>query len=135
MAVVALVEPLAVPELMAYTGTIVRVSQDYDGLGWVRYDSAFRRQAALSGNKKWSVINGRLFMMNFSGRSAGTQRCELCFATSHTKRDCAQSGNPDPDLGERLKRLESAVIAMAKPTRPVPVIPRVFRPSGEACRK
>ena len=48
MAVVASVEPLAVPELMVYMGTIVRVSQDYDGLGWVRYDSAFR----------WSVING-----------------------------------------------------------------------------
>ena len=75
--------------------------------------------------------------MNFSGRSAGTRRCELCFATSHSERDCAQSGNPDPGLGERLKSLESAVIAMAKPARPVPVpvSPRVFRPSGEACRK
>ena len=137
VAVVAPVEPLAVPELMAYMGTIVRVSQDYDGLGWVRYDSAFRRQAALSGNKKWSVINGTLFTMNFSGRSAGTRRCELCFATSHSERDCAQSGNPDPGLGERLKSLESAVIAMAKPARPVPVpvSPRAFRPSGEACRK
>ena len=117
VAVVAPVEPLSVSELMAYMGTIVRVSQDYDGLGWVRYDSAFRRQAALSGNKKWSVINGTLFTMNFSGRSAGTRRCELCFATSQIERDCAQSGNPDPDLG------------------PVPIIPRVFRPSGEACRK
>ena len=104
--------------MMAYMGTIVRVSQDYDGLGWVRYDSAFRLQAALSGNKKWSVINGTLFTMNFSGRSAGTRRCELCFAMLQIERDCAQSGNPDPDLG------------------PVPIIPRVFRSSsGEACRK
>ncbi len=37
------------PELMAYMGFIVQVSQDDEGLGWVRYDSAFRRQAALAG--------------------------------------------------------------------------------------
>ena len=103
----------------------------------MRYDSAFRRQAALLGNRKWSVINGTLFTMNFSGRSAGTRRCELCFATSHSERDCAQSGNPDPDVGERLKSLETAVIAMARPPTPRPslVSTRVPRLSGEACWK
>ena len=40
-------EPHTVPELMAYIGIIIRVSQDYEGLGWVRYDLAFRQQAAL----------------------------------------------------------------------------------------
>ena len=95
-------------------GIIVRVSQDYEGLGWVRYDSAFRRQAALSGNKKWSVVNGTPFTMNFSGRAAGTNRCELCFATSHNERERAQSGNPDP------RSLETTVITMAKPPIPRP---------------
>lgn len=46
-----------VPELMAYLVTITRVSQDFSGLGWVRYDAAFRRQAAITGNRKWSQIN------------------------------------------------------------------------------
>lgn len=49
VAVLAPADLLAVPELMAYMGTIVRMSQDYEGLGWVRYDLVFRRQAALSG--------------------------------------------------------------------------------------
>ena len=114
MAVVAPSEPHTEPELMAYTGVIVRVSQDYEGRGWVRYNSAFRHQAALSGNRNWSIINGTLFTMNFSGRSAGTGQHQLCFATSHSERYCTQSGNPDPDVGERLKSLETAASNMAQ---------------------
>lgn len=53
----------AVPELMAYMVTITRVSKDYSGLAWVRYDSAFRRQAAITKNRKWSQINPSLYSM------------------------------------------------------------------------
>ena len=53
-AVLELAEPMVVPKLMAYIGMVVQMDQDYEGLGWVRYNSAFRRQAAPSGNKKWS---------------------------------------------------------------------------------
>ena len=127
-------EPHTVPELMAYMGIIIRVSQDYDGLGWVWYDLAFRRQAALSGNKKWSVVNSTLFMMKLSGRAAGAKQCELCFATSHNERECAQSGNPDPDLNERLRSLETVMITMVK-SPPGLDNGRAMRPSGEACRK
>ena len=45
IAVLAKHELALVPELMAYMGLIIRVSQDYECLGCVRYDSAFRRQA------------------------------------------------------------------------------------------
>lgn len=48
----ALQAPQLIPELMAYLATIVRVSQDYTGLAWVRYDTAFHRQAALTGNTR-----------------------------------------------------------------------------------
>ena len=68
MAVLAPADPMMVPELMAYMGMVVRMAQDYEGLGWVRYHFAFRRQAVLSGNKKWLVVNSTLFTMNFSGR-------------------------------------------------------------------
>ena len=34
--------PEAIPELMAYMSTIVRVSQDFSGLAWVHYDAGFR---------------------------------------------------------------------------------------------
>ena len=120
VAVLAPCEPQTVPELMAYMSTIVRVSQDYEGLGWVMYNLALRRQAALSGNSKWSVINGTLFTMNFSSRrAAGPRRCELCFATPHNEQECAQSGNSDPDIRERLKSQETAVIAMARLNNPM----------------
>ena len=137
VAVLAPAEPMVVPELMAYMGMVVRMAQDYEGLGWVRYDSAFRRQAALSGNKKWSVVNSTLFTMNFSGRSSGTRRCELCYATSHSEGECAQRGDPDPDVCQRLQSLESVVLAMAKPSmpQPSPASARLQRPSGEVCRK
>ena len=114
VAVLAPSEPQAVPELMAYLNLIVRASQDYEGLGCVRYDSAFRRQAALTGNKKWSAINSTLYAMNFSARKVGTRRCELCFTTSHAEQDCAQRGSADPGVSDRLRYLESAVIAMVR---------------------
>ena len=49
--------PEAIPELMAYMAMIVRSSQDFKDLAWLRYDVGFRRQAALTKNRKWSQIN------------------------------------------------------------------------------
>lgn len=37
----ALQAPQLIPKLMAYLNIIARVSQDYTGLAWVRYDAAF----------------------------------------------------------------------------------------------
>ena len=67
--------------------TIVQMSQDFSGLAWVRYDTAFRRQAALTRNDQWSVINSTLYMMclKFKGVASTTKRCELCFASTHTE--------------------------------------------------
>ncbi len=135
VAVLAPTEPRVIPELMAYMGLIVRVSQDYEGLGWVRYDSAFRRQAALTGNKRWSVINSTLFAMNFSGRASGVKRCELCFATSHSEQECAQRGEADPDMGSWLKTLEGALISLARQTPAGRSQPSSSQPGNEVCRK
>ena len=127
--------PHLIPEFMAYMATIVRVSQDYAGLAWVRYDAAFRRQAALTGNTRWSVINSTLYTISFTGMAAVTKRCELCFATGHTERECAQRGDTDPDMRDRLKAIESAVLAMAGKQEPPKVVPPPPpRPSGEPCR-
>lgn len=35
--------PTYVPEFLAYQSTIIKCYRDYDGLGWVQYDRAFRR--------------------------------------------------------------------------------------------
>lgn len=128
--------PHLVPELMAYMATIVRVSQDFSGLAWVRYDAAFRRQAALTKNDRWSAINSTLYTMCFTGMASSTKRCELCFATTHSEQECAQRGDPDPGMKDRLKAIETAVLAMANKRDPVgrQVQPAVV-PSGEPCRK
>ena len=128
--------PQLIPELMAYLATIVRVSQDYSGLAWVRYDAAFRRQAALTGNTRWSVINSTLYTMCFTGMATVTKRCELCFATSHSEQECAQRGDPDPGMKDRLRAIESAVLALtgARSERPKQP-PQQLKPSGEICRK
>lgn len=75
------VYPEAIPELMAYAAAIIRVSQDFAGLAWQRYDSGFCRQAAITGNRQWSRINATLYTMCFTGKALAIARCELCFAT------------------------------------------------------
>lgn len=129
-------DPSLIPELMAYMAMIVRASQDYDGLAWVRYDAGFRRQAAMTGNKRWSAINSTLYTVCFTGAAKPTKRCELCCATTHTEKECAQQGDPDPGMRDRLKTLETAILAMARPPATQP--PRQGggprRTSGEVCR-
>ena len=51
--------------------------------------------------------------MCYTGVAASTARCELCFATSHTERECAQCGDPNPGMKNRLKAIETAILAMS----------------------
>lgn len=118
MSVRALPAPYLIPELMVYMATIVRVSQDFSGLAWVRYDAAFRRQAALTHNDRWSVINSTLYTMCFTGMASSTQRCELCFASTHTEQECAQRGNPGSGMKDRLKALENSRVGDDQQTGP-----------------
>jgi len=90
----------AIPELIVYMAFIIRVSQEYEGLGWFRYNSAFRWQAVLSRNKRWSVINSTLFSMNSTVRPLAVRHCKLCFATTHSERDRAQYEEPRPRCGQ-----------------------------------
>ena len=45
--------PEMLPELMAYLSTIVKVSQEFIGLAWVRYDVGFRQQAVATRSQRW----------------------------------------------------------------------------------
>jgi hypothetical protein len=133
VAVRATPAPHMIPELMAYQVTIVRVSQDYLGLAWVRYDAAFRRQAALTGNVKWSEVNSTLTpCASRAWRHASMKRCELCLATTDTEKEFAQGGDSDQEMGDRLKALETAVLAIAKDGREQPIH---HKPNNEPCRK
>lgn len=114
--VMAVKNPADIPELMAYMVAIIRASEDYSGLAWVRYDAAYRRQAAANGNRKWSRINPSLFALCFTGKAQATRRCDLCLAVSHTTSECSLTAGADPDLPTRLKAVEAAVVAFAVPS-------------------
>lgn len=106
--------PEAVPELMSYMVSIVRASEDYDGLAWVRYDAAYRRQAAANRNSKWSQINRSLFLLCFTGKAQVAKRCDLCLSASHQTTECSLSSKMYPDLPSRMKAVETAVVAFSK---------------------
>ncbi len=134
VSVLGLQAPKRIPELMVYMTTTVRVSQGYSGLAWVRYDAAFRRQAALTGNSRWSVINSTWYTICIMGAAKSTTRCELWSATTHMEKECAQQGDPDPGMHDRMKAIETAVLAISSKPPPVLKPASQARPSGEPCR-
>ena len=110
--------PEAIPELMAYMAMIVRSSQDFKDLAWLRYDVGVRRQAALTKNRKWSQINTTLYSMCFTTNfRGGVSRCELCLGSTHSTADCALQGDPDPDMRDRVKAVEATLLALASRQR------------------
>ena len=125
-------EPGTIPELMAYLITIARVSQDFSGLAWVRYDSAFRRQAAITGNWKWFQINPSLYSICFTGRAQEVRRCELCLSTAHPAVQCPLQAETDPELPTRVKAVESAVLSLSQ-ARPQG-LGQPTRVTSEICR-
>ena len=139
VSVLAPQHPSQIPELMAYQATIVQASQDYAGLAWVQYASAFRREAALTGLTQWSAINPTLYTLCFTGSARTATQCELCFAAMHTTKECAQQGDPDPGVWDRLRAIERAVLLLnPQPRQTLTPPPRAAgrqqAPSGEVCR-
>jgi len=110
--------PDAVPELLAYMLEIVGQAKRFRGKTWVLYDATFRRQAAASGNRRWSEVNGTLHASCYSGEAPAGLGCQLCMSMSHTTRECSLRGVEEG--------VSSAPAAQDRPMwRP---------PSGEVCR-
>ena len=97
--------PGAVPQLMSYMVSIIRAAEDYAGLAWVRYDAAYRRQAAAG--------LGPRSTRHFTGKAQVANRCDLCLAATHTTRECSLASDGDPDLPTRMRAVESAVVVFA----------------------
>ena len=121
--------------------TISRAHQEFVGLAWVRYDTAFRRNAAaVTGNHNWSAINLSIYSLCFTGKAAVSIRCDLCLSTGHITKSCPLQENTDPDLPARPKAVETAVLSLAgqefSGTKSTPIFSgQVFRLFNEdACR-
>ena len=116
--------PECVPELMAYMQEIVKASQSYQGRAWVFYDATFRRQAAVSGNRRWSEINGTLHRACYADPTG--PRCELCMSVSHKTGECVLMGG--------LRETGAGSPIRTHGGRGIRTTWRHLPPSGEVCR-
>ena len=124
--------PHEVPELMAYMISIIRASQEDEGLAWAAYDAAYRWQTAAQGKTEWSRVNPSLYAICFTGKARRADRCDRCLSTTHKAEDCSLFSEDDPDVSQRLKTIESVVVTL---TRAAPAGPT--KPCGrstETCR-
>jgi hypothetical protein len=83
--------PGKAPQLFAYCRTIVRASRNYEGLAWVAYDNAFRRQAAIRRSYEWGSIDPVLYNEAFTGRARIKTRCHHCLSDTHTSDECVST--------------------------------------------
>lgn len=82
---------------------------------WVWYDLALWRQAALTGLTQWLAMNPTLYILCFAGSAWTANQCKLCFAATHTTKECTQLGDHN-----RLRTIEWAVLSMTSRPRPPP---------------
>ena len=126
--------PTAIPEFMAYMTLIVRCSQDYAGLAWVRYDMAFRCQAAIAGIRKWSEVNGTLYVTCFTGKGLDRQRCELCLSSLHKTGDCLLQGSKTAAFQPPTQQQWQGWVPPPRGTPSQAPAWRQLPPSGEICK-
>ena len=90
MAAVVSEHPSASLKLIVYMLTIIKASQQYDGLCWRAYDTNYRLAAAASGNCTWSRLDTDLFTRFLTGRARLVATCVYCDNTGHCFSDCPE---------------------------------------------
>ena len=95
------------------------------------YDDAYRCQAAAEKHWRWSEVNASLYAMCFTGKANRITRCEWCLSVAHKSEECVLPGDDDPDIGKRLKTIETAVVALTQPS----TYSGQRNSSAEVCRK
>lgn len=73
--------------LLAYMLTIIKASQQYDGLYWRSYMVT----AMASGNRSWSCLDTELYSCFFTERAKPVVTCNTCDSTEHLSADCPQT--------------------------------------------
>ena len=66
ISVVALRDPSQVRDLLAYSSTIIKASQDFEGTPWLEYDVYFRRQIATQKEQRWERIDASIWTLCFT---------------------------------------------------------------------
>ena len=86
----------------------------FEGLAWLTYDLAFRRQAAATNNRNWSHLNPTLYNVCVAGKARKSTRCKHCLSLKHTTAKCVHMLDPDPELGTRVKAIKMAVLVLSR---------------------
>ena len=86
--------PQCTPHMMAYLATIVRCQRRFEGMGWVLYDTAYRRRAAKQKDLNWSAIDSSLFNTLFTGRAKTSAKCTHCLSEDHGANYCPMANGP-----------------------------------------
>ena len=103
--------------MMVYMLMILNAAEEYAGLAWVRYDKAFRSQAAAKKDVQWLKVNPSLFAQCFTGRAHNPALCDLYMSPSHTTQDCALGNNPFSDTTARLQTMEASYLVISNNLR------------------
>ncbi len=120
--------PQHVPSLMAYQAIIIKSSRDFEGIGWVQYDRAYRRQAAMTKELQWAKINTTLYSVCFAGKAKVQSLCTFCLGTSHNAASC-------PEAGQFMPWWQGWSPPMSQTTSTDPMPPRPsINQGGEICR-
>ena len=89
--------PSAVPQMLAYMLTIIRVAQEFEDPAWILYDAAYRDKAAATKNRKWSQIDAGLYNLVFTGQARKLRFCKHCSACTHGSEECGESYRKRPN--------------------------------------
>ena len=79
-------------DLAAYAITVIDLARCHGGRGWLSYDSRFRQLKAAGAPFPWTEVNSSVMastVLSFTGSTNRGLSCDLCFASGHTKADCA----------------------------------------------
>ena len=82
MTVIAKYYPALVPNLLAYSSTIVYAARKFQGDGWLAYDSNFRKFIAQNCSAKWTEIHRSFWSLVFSTQKPN-EHCTICFSLDH----------------------------------------------------
>ena len=87
--VMAFYHPAMIPELLAYQDFICTLQRSYPMQSWLRYDTAFRLQAAMNKARSWAVIDEHAFNKFIRcSFSRSPMACFICKSESHMATSC-----------------------------------------------
>ena len=84
------------PKLMSYLRTIVHAQRTFSGEGWVTYNLAYHRQAAILKTLNWSQIDFNRYNEIFTGRAKPLPCCRYCMSETHCSEECRYAPEPPP---------------------------------------